>query len=281
MDRLSGDLIRHKLSTYIIGQNVFYTQQTGSTNTELKRLARTGAPHGMLYVTDEQLVGRGRLERSWHAPPESSLLMSLLFRPGDLLKPGQIQQLTMLCTLAMADAIETQTGLKVKFKWPNDIVWEDGRKLAGVLAEAEIEGEQVNWVVIGMGLNVNVEFGDYTEAEPDRPGKPGTGHAPLAQTATSLSMILGRDTADLRLPLLQGYLTNVERRYEALEHELSPRAEWQRRLVGVGQAVRVSVMNETQPYEGVITGVDENGALRLRQADGTMVTIVAGDVTLR
>jgi BirA family biotin operon repressor/biotin-[acetyl-CoA-carboxylase] ligase len=281
MTHLSGDLIRHKLSTYVIGQSVFYTQQTGSTNTELKRLARLGAPHGMLYITDEQLVGRGRLERSWHAPPESSLLMSLLFRPGDLLKPIQVYQLTMLCTLAMADAIETHTGLRVKFKWPNDIVWEDGKKLAGVLAEAEIEGEQVNWVIIGLGLNVNINFGDYTEPEPDRPGKPGTGHPPLAQTATSLAMLLDRDTDDLRLPILQHYLANVERRYEALAHELSPRAEWQRRLVGVGQEVTVSVMNEPQPYQGTMTGVDENGALRLRQADGTMVTIIAGDVTLR
>jgi BirA family transcriptional regulator, biotin operon repressor / biotin---[acetyl-CoA-carboxylase] ligase len=281
MAQLSGDLVRHKLSTYVFGQNVFYTQQTGSTNTELKRLARLGGPHGMLYITDEQLVGRGRLERSWHVPTGSSLLMSLLFRPGDLLKPIQTHQLTMLCTLAMADSIETHTGMRVKFKWPNDIVWEDNKKLAGVLTEAELEGEQVNWVVVGMGLNVNVDFSSYTDPEPDRPGRPGTGHRPLADTATSLSMILGQDTADLRLPLLQTYLTNVERRYEALAHELSPRAEWQRRLVGIGQEVTVSFMNEPHHYQGIITGVDENGALRLRQADGTMVTVIAGDVTLR
>ena len=73
--KLSGDLIRHKLSTFVFGQNVVYAEQTGSTNTELKKLARTGAPEGLLYITDEQLVGRGRLERSWYAPPGSSLLM--------------------------------------------------------------------------------------------------------------------------------------------------------------------------------------------------------------
>lgn len=281
MTQLSGDLVRHKLSTYVFGQNVFYTQQTGSTNTELKRLARTGAPHGMLYITDEQLVGRGRLERSWRAPAGSSLLMSLLFRPGNMLKPIETHQLTMLCTLAMADSIETHTGLRVKFKWPNDIIWEDNKKLAGVLTEAELEEDRVNWVVVGMGLNVNVDFRSHTDPESDRPGRPGTGHRPLADTATSLSMILDQDTTELRLPLLQSYLTNVERRYEALAHELSPRAEWQRRLAGVGQEVTVSSPNTPQQYQGVITGVDENGSLRLRQADGTMVTIIAGDVTLR
>ena len=82
MAKLSGDLIRHKLSTFICGQNVVYTAQTGSTNTELKGLARGGAPEGLLYITEEQLAGRGRLDRSWYAPAGSSLLMSLLFRPG-------------------------------------------------------------------------------------------------------------------------------------------------------------------------------------------------------
>jgi len=77
MRELSGDLIRHKLPTRTFGQNVVYTAQIGSTNTELKQLARGGAPEGMLYITDEQLVGRGRLKRNWFAPPGSSLLMSL------------------------------------------------------------------------------------------------------------------------------------------------------------------------------------------------------------
>ncbi len=156
MSRLSGDVVRHGLPTYVFGQNVIYTEQTGSTNTELKRLARWGAPEGMLYLTDEQLVGRGRMERSWHAPPESSLLMSLLFRPAGLVAPTQAQRLTMLCSLALADAIELHTELSPDLKWPNDLVWIDGKKLAGMLTELEIEGDTLTWVVVGLGLNVNV-----------------------------------------------------------------------------------------------------------------------------
>jgi BirA family biotin operon repressor/biotin-[acetyl-CoA-carboxylase] ligase len=281
MSRLSGDLVRRGLPTYVFGQNVVYTEQTGSTNTELKRLARWGAPEGLLYLTDEQLVGRGRLERSWHAPAGSSLLMSLLFRPAGLVAPAQAQRLTMLCALALADAIELHTELSPGLKWPNDLVWRDGKKLAGILTELDIEGESLNWVVVGLGLNVNVDFSRQTQAESDRPGRPGSGGPPLAQLATSLSMIMGRDTGGLRLPILQSFLFNVEQRYEALRQGKLPHHEWQERLVGIGQPVTVTVLSEGQRQEGILAGVDENGALLLTQADGSTIPIFAGDVTLR
>jgi BirA family biotin operon repressor/biotin-[acetyl-CoA-carboxylase] ligase len=281
MARLSGDLVRHGLPTYVFGQNVIYVEQTGSTNTELKRLARWGAPEGMLYLTDEQLVGRGRLERSWYAPPQSSLLMSLLFRPGKLVAPSQAQRLTMLCALALADAIELHTELSPGLKWPNDLVWTDGKKLAGILTELDVEDDQLNWVVVGVGLNVNVDFRQHLEPESDRPGRPGSGGPPLAQTATSLSMIMNRDTSGLRLPILQSFLVNVERRYEALRQGELPHREWQERLVGRGETVRVTVLDGAEEYEGILTGVDENGAMLLTQTNGSKVTIFAGDVTLR
>lgn len=281
MPNLSGDMIRHKLPTYTFGQNVIYTDATGSTNTELKQLARSGAPEGMLYITNEQLVGRGRLERSWRAPAGSSLLMSLLFRPGQFINPAQTQQLTMLCSLAMIDSIQAHTDLLPGVKWPNDLVWGDGKKLGGILTESEFEGNKLNWVIVGIGLNVNIDFSADTEPEPDRSGKPGTGHPPLAQTATSLSTIMGQDTTHLRLPILQTFLKNVEQRYTALQRGVSPHFEWQRRLVGIGKTVTVTVLDNSEKYQGKITSVNENGALRLRQDDGSMLTVLAGDVTLR
>jgi BirA family biotin operon repressor/biotin-[acetyl-CoA-carboxylase] ligase len=281
MSRLSGDLVRHRLPTFVFGQNVIYTEQIGSTNTELKRLARWGAPEGLLYLTDEQLVGRGRMERSWHAPAGSSLLLSLLFRPAGLVAPHQAQRLTMLCALALADAIELHTELSAGLKWPNDLVWIDGKKLAGILTELDIEGDILNWAVVGIGLNVNVNFSRQTETETDRPGRPGSGGPPLAQVATSLSMITGRDTGGLRLPILQSFLFNVEQRYEALRRGELPHREWQERLVGIGQPVAVKVLEGSQQFEGILAGVDENGAMLLTQADDSIVTIFAGDVTLR
>lgn len=278
MTRLSGDLVRHQLSTRLFGQNVVYTAQTGSTNTELKKLARWGAPEGLLYLVDEQLAGRGRMKRQWYAPAGSSLLMSLLFRPGEIVAPGQSQRLTMLCALALADAVETQTGLAPGLKWPNDLVWQDGKKLAGILTETEIEGNRLSWAVVGLGLNVNVDFNKQSEVY--RTGRSDNGDTPLSQTATSLSTILGRDTGHLRLPILQSFLVNVERRYEALRQGQLPHHEWRSRLVGLGQQVTL-IGVEGDLHQGLMADVEENGALLLQQADGSVATFLAGDVTLR
>ncbi|MCB0153758.1 MAG: biotin--[acetyl-CoA-carboxylase] ligase [Anaerolineae bacterium] len=274
MPQLSGDLIRHKLPTFTFGQSVIYTEQTGSTNTELKQLARWGAPEGTLYITDEQLVGRGRLNKSWHAPAQSSLLMSLLFRPGDFLAPHQAQRLTMLCALALTDAIEMVTELSPPLKWPNDLMWKDGKKLAGVLTELGIEGDKLTWVVVGVGLNVNVNFAKHEVYQA------GNGAPPISQTATSLSIILDRDTADLRLPILQKYLFHVERRYNALREGQLPQQEWRDRLLGLGETVTI-IDGDGGKQEGIMRDVDENGALILQRNDGKTVSILAGDVSLR
>ena len=276
MARLSGDMVRHKLATRTFGQNVICTDQTGSTNTELKSLARMGAPEGLLYLADEQVAGRGRLAgRRWVAPAGSSLLLSLLFRPGDVVEPQQAQQLTMLCALAMVDAIEQQTGLRPDLKWPNDLLWTDGKKLAGILTELEFERDRLAWAVVGIGLNVNVDFARQPDLEKS---SSGNGGPPLSQTGTSLSMILGRDTGADRLPILQRFLENAERRYEALRRGVLFHREWASQLVGLGHPVIVAAPDKT--YQGIMVGVDESGALMVRQSDKTTVTILAGDVTL-
>ena len=278
MERLSGDLVRHKLATRVFGQNVVCVDQIGSTNTELKGLARQGAPEGLLYLADEQLAGRGRLkERKWLAPAGSSLLLSLLFRPAEVIAPRQAQQLTMLCALALVEAIEQQTGLKPDLKWPNDLLWIDGKKLAGILTETEIEANRLNWVVVGIGLNVNLDFNKQTNLEQPA-GNGGNGGSPLFKTATSLSMILGRDTSADRLPILQRFLENVERRYEQLRQGRLFHREWGRGLVGLGHPVTVTGPDKV--YQGIMVGVDEDGALLLKQSDGSTEFVLAGDLEI-
>jgi BirA family biotin operon repressor/biotin-[acetyl-CoA-carboxylase] ligase len=278
MSQLSGDLVRHKLATRSFGQNIVYTERIGSTNIELKALARQGAPEGLVYLTNEQVAGRGRLEgRKWVAPAGSSLLFSLLIRPTELLPPHQAQQLTMIGGLALANAVERQTGLRPGLKWPNDLLWQDGKKLAGILTELEIEEDRLIWAVIGIGLNVNLDFSKNSELE-NLAGKSGNGGPPLVHTATSLSMILGRDTSADRLPILQRFLENAERRYEALQQGARFHQEWSGRLVGIGQPVTVTSSHKV--YKGIMVGVDENGALQLETKEGPIETILAGDLTI-
>jgi len=262
MSELSAQTIRAGLPTRFVGQTVYYWPTVGSTNDELKRLAEAGAPEGTLAITEEQTAGRGRRGRRWIAPVGSSLLCSLLFRPA-FLAPTQVQQLTMLCSLAAADAVTEVTGLQPGLKWPNDLVL-NGKKLAGVLTELGFEGEKLAWVIVGLGLNVNVDFSRHR----NRWGE-------LSDTAISLMMALGHSLP--RLPLLQSYLTKVETRYQALRSGHSPHREWTARLTTLGQSVTVTAPDGT--HRGVAEGVDETGALLLRRSDGQVMRILTGDVT--
>jgi len=260
-EQLSAEVIKAGLDTQFAGQNVVYWPQIGSTNDEAKRLAQNGAPEGTLVIADHQTSGRGRLDRRWESPPGSSLLMSLLFRPE--LAPRQAQRLTMICGLAVLDAVEQETGLRLGLKWPNDVLV-NGAKVAGILTELGLSGDQVDYVVVGIGLNVNLE-------PTQLPGD-------LLMPATSLSEASGREVA--RLPLLQAFLLAVEGRYQSLKSGLSPYAEWAERLVTLQKPVTVSDA-DGEMIEGVAEAVDADGALLVRLADDQMRAVLAGDVTLR
>ena len=207
---------------------------------------------------------------SWVAPPGTSVLLSLILRPT--LAPSQIHRLTMLCSLAVVDAVADVAGLRVGIKWPNDVVtWPtaqqpESRKLAGLLAESSLVGDRVSYCVVGIGINVNLELSEL----------PAT-----IVPATSLRAETGR--AIDRTALLCEMLANVERRYEALKRGEDAAAdlahEWSANLVTLGR--QVVATDGEQAIEGVAVGVNEDGALLVRTAGETLHTIAAGDVTLR
>jgi BirA family biotin operon repressor/biotin-[acetyl-CoA-carboxylase] ligase len=257
LDSLSATAILDGLGTEFVGRKVVYWPEVGSTNDEARRLAGEGAPEGTLVITDYQTRGRGRLDRRWVAPRGSSLLMSVIFRPG--LAAHQVQRLTMICGLAVAGAIELQTGLRAGLKWPNDVVIAGG-KVGGILTEIGLEGERVEFAVVGIGLNVNLD--------------PALLPADLPMPASSLGHALGTGVA--RLPLLWALLSKIEERYSALRAGQSPHEEWEGRLVTLGKPVTVSGTGSI--LEGTAEGVDADGALLVRLADGRLEKVLAGDV---
>jgi len=259
LSELSASSIKRGLNTNLLGQNVVYYPSLGSTNDLLKELASQGAPEGTLVIADEQTAGRGRLDRKWLAPPGTSLLMSLLFRPN--LAPNQAQRLTMICSLAIADAIEGLTGLPVDLKWPNDIFIR-GKKAGGILTELGMRGDRLDYVVVGMGLNINWPISALAE---------------LRGLATSLSEELGQEVS--RLELLWAILEGIEARYKCLKRGESPHEEWSARLITLARQVQVTTPKEV--LTGWAEGVDADGALILRTPDGRCKRILAGDVTLR
>lgn len=249
------------MRTSVVGERILYFASVGSTNDVARTLATLGAPEGIVVLADEQTAGRGRRERSWLAPAGTSLLFSLLLRPR--LAPDHWQRLTMACSLALAESTECQTGLVVSLKWPNDLLI-GGRKIAGVLTELGTADGRLEYAVVGIGLNANLDFSEPQVAS-------------LAGQATSLAREMGSPVA--REPLLASILQHVEARYLALCRGWSPQQQWTARLATLGQEVAVS--GAQRRLEGRAEGVDRDGALLLRLKDGQVARVLAGDVSLR
>lgn len=257
MGQLTPEAVTQGLQTRFVGHQVLYYPSIGSTNQLAKRLAVEGAPAGTTIVADEQTAGRGRMGRVWLAPPGTSLLLSVILRPT--IAVGRLPQLLMASALATAGAVERSTGLSVLFKWPNDIMLR-GRKAGGILIESGMRSEILDYAVVGIGLNVNFDVGE----SPD-----------IAETATSLSKELGRPVD--RLELVRNLLSLLEREHDSLEAGRSPHSRWAARLVGLGEVLEISTPWGEE--RGTMEGVDAEGSLILRRADGSIARITVGDVS--
>lgn len=230
-----------------------------STNRYLLAEARQDAAEGTVAVAAHQSAGRGRLGRSWVAPPGASLLASVLFRPPPALATDRLHLITASVGLAAADACLRTAGVEAALKWPNDLVV-GGRKLAGVLAESDL-GARV--VVVGIGLNVN-----WPEPLPDE----------LAGIATALNLEGGRPRSVDGWALLGALLIGLEERYARLVSGDGWRdvaSEYRRRCATVGQLVRVEVPGEV--FTGTVADLSDEGHL-LVDVGMCLRTVTAGDV---
>jgi BirA family biotin operon repressor/biotin-[acetyl-CoA-carboxylase] ligase len=260
--------IEAALPTRRLGHPTLFYAQVGSTNDIAHERAAAGAGDGLLVLADEQVAGRGRQAHSWWAPPQSSLLMSLLLRPVTAAGPlpaGRAGQLTMCLGLGAVEGVESATGVRPALKWPNDVLV-DERKLGGMLTELRLTGEHVDYVVLGLGLNVNLAWQtdgdiDATEAE-------------LARSATSLSLVLGQAVS--RLPLLAAILLRTEAWYERVLAGGSPFEAWRSRLGTLGRRVRVTWPGGT--LQGIAIDAAPDGALLVQDDEGRVHTVWSGDV---
>lgn len=258
-EALTEAAILEGLMTRYLGRCVEVYPEIDSTNRRAVAWAQEGAPDGALVLADHQTQGRGRLGRQWFAPPGSSLLFSLILRPP--LAPWQAQRATMICTLAAVEAIWETTGLDAQIKWPNDIVLAGG-KLGGVLTELGLCDRRLDYVVVGMGLNVNLDVNSIPEA-----------------ITPPTSLLAARGDKVSRLALLLALLARAEAHYEALRGGWSPHTAWRERLATLGQQVQVGTPEEV--IEGLAEDVDADGALLVRTGTGNLRRLLVGDVTLR
>ncbi len=249
--------VHRGLRTKLIGQSILYYPEATSTMDVAKQAVREGAKEGVVVIAERQTAGRGRLGRAWLAPPESSILLSIILYPT----LEQLPQLNMVASLAVAQSIGKVTELKPVIKWPNDVLIQ-GKKVCGILIESDVQGEAVNFAIVGIGINVNLDPSSLPE---------------VSETASSLGTLVGREVS--RLELLQALLGEFEALYSALRRGQPVDELWRRRLDTLGKEVTVKCGAEVM--EGLAESADERGNLLLRCPDGRLLTIAASEVTLR
>ena len=259
-DLLSAEEIESALNTRTMGRpSIEVFKETDSTNLQARLLASRGAPEGTLVVAEAQTQGRGRRGRTWFSPPSRSLYISVILRPS--MAPAQAPRITLMTAVAVARTLR-KSGLDARIKWPNDILV-GGKKIAGILTEVSMEMDRVDWVIVGLGLNVNTPA---DQMPPD-----------IREIATSVRSVAGRTFS--RTGLLCAFLENFEAVYEQLKSEgFGPiMAQWRSMSDIIGQRVYVDVMGTR--HMGTVAAVDNDGVLILKDDEGRTRRIFSGDVT--
>ena len=245
-----------------IWKGIHFFERVGSTNDIALQLARGGAPEGELVIADEQTKGRGRMGRRWHSPKGMNLYFSFILRPP--LPPSHVPLITLMASLALAEAMEGVAEVRPQIKWPNDLLL-GGKKVAGILTEADAQMDLVKFVIVGVGVNVNMR-------REEMPGE-------LRSFSTSLLLERGEEVN--RLTLLLAFLKDFDKWYRTFvrgEREEVLR-KWEERSAVRGRRVEVVFLDEE--IRGVAQGLDRDGALLVRTEEGEMRRVVAGDLKVK
>lgn len=258
-DALLMEELRSGLDTRIVGRELVFFDLTDSTNSRARELGDGGHPEGTVVIADQQTLGKGRLGRQWVSPPGVNLYASLLLRPPIL--PYDGPQLTFISAVAVAWAIRDSSGLAPTVKWPNDILLR-GKKVAGLLNEMNAETEGVRYIILGIGVNLNMAASQFP--------------ADLRYPATSVALETGASVSRLAFTrILFRHLDDLYLTY--LKEGFAPVIKaWEGLCDLVGRQVEVDC--QSRILRGTVTGLDSDGALLVRSAGGVEERILAGDV---
>ena len=259
---MRAEHIEENLKTKWIGKKIFFYDSIDSTNARAKEEAKQGVPGGTLFVAEGQTAGRGRRGRDWESPAGKNIYFTLLLKPDCV--PNQAAMLTLVMAMAVAEAIErsVQTGT-VRIKWPNDIVI-NGRKVCGILTEMGLKGTAIDYVAVGVGLNVyRQKFGPE-----------------LADKAADIETLCGKKIS--RSALLVDILEIFEEKYAVFQKDLSlARLKCGYDKILVNRGLEVRVLDPKGEYSGIALGITDTGELLVRQSDGSVTEVYAGEVSVR
>lgn len=252
------------MDTKYIGRNTFFYEEIGSTNTEAKRLAEEGLKEGVLVFADQQTAGKGRRGRAWISPKGKNIYYTLMLKPK--ISPDKAPMLTLIMALSVLEGMKSicpQNADDILIKWPNDIVL-DGKKVCGMLTEMSVQEQDIQHVVIGVGINVKQQ--DF-ESE-------------IADKATSIEKACG--TKISRCKLIAEIMKAFEGYYEDFVKNgnlLYIKEEYEKNLANCGR--KVCVLDPKGEFTGTAKGINDNGELLVEKEDGQLVTVYAGEVSVR
>lgn len=257
---LNESSLKSLLHNKIIGKNLIVLDSVDSTNDCLKKLGNEGCENGTVVVTREQTKGKGRLGRTWQSKKDDGIAFSVLLRPN--VAPSEVSAITPLAGLAVCKAIREYTKLDCVIKWPNDIIV-GRKKLVGILTEMSAEFDAVEYVITGIGINV-----DHTSFPEE-----------IAFKATSLLLETGRHID--KNEFLACVLEHLENEFVKNNLELTPTAlsEYTDLCATVGRSV--TFQRGTRRISGMAVGVSEHGELKVMMSDGTICLVNSGEVTVQ
>lgn len=260
-DLITPEEIHSLRKTSLMGRKIVFFEDTDSTNTQAKRLAKGRDWDGTLVLSECQTSGKGRLGRSWSSPRGSGIWMSLLLKPRVSLE--KISALTLIAALSVHRTLRKicQEGLMIK--WPNDLVIK-GKKVCGILTEMSSSPEGIYYVIVGLGINVN------TESFPEE----------IRETAASVCHAAGHKVK--RAPLVSDFLSEFEELYFKFEKEENlsfMREEYQAYLANMNERVRI--LKPGEEWEGTARGIGDMGELLVENEKGEIEAVISGEVSVR
>lgn len=258
-EAITADEIRLGLQTRFIGQNIHYQQSVESTQKIAHQLANQGVPEGSVVIAEEQMSGKGRMDRKWHSPKYTGIWMSLILRPAIPLPKAP--QLTLLTAVSVVQAIQEETGLTPEIKWPNDILI-NRKKITGILTELQAEADQIHSIIIGIGINVNQQLEDFPNE--------------LHDIATSLSIETGKKIS--RASLVRSIFKHFENLYLLyLDEGFSPvKLLWESFAVSIGKQIKARTLTGT--IEGKALGITDDGVLQIEDMSGKIHQVYSADI---
>lgn len=260
-EKITADEIRLGLKTKFLGQTIHYEESVESTQRIAHRLAYENVPEGTIVVAEEQISGRGRMDRKWYSPKYTGVWMSIILRPNIPL--AKAPQLTLIAAVAVVQTIEGLTGLSPEIKWPNDILI-NGKKMTGILTELQAEADRINSIIMGIGINVNQLLGDF----------------PVELQSIATSIAIEKGSIHSRAAIIRSVLSNLEKLYLLyLEKGFYPiKLLWEGYAISIGKDIRARTL--TNVIEGKALGITDDGVLRIEDKDGEIHLVYSADIEI-